>query len=81
MKNSLSLILGAKRLKIAKVSVDTGISRTTLHGLYYETTKNPDTKTVTKLCSYLEITPNQFYGIDPYVEKETSIKRIKKEAN
>lgn len=80
MRNSLSMILGAKRKKISKVNLDTGISRTTLHGLYYETTENPDTKTITKLCDYLEITPNQFYGIDPYIDVKNN-EDNKKEVN
>lgn len=36
---NLSEILGKRRLKIAKVAADTGISRTTLTSLYYDTVK------------------------------------------
>ncbi|HCD18166.1 XRE family transcriptional regulator [Macrococcoides caseolyticum subsp. caseolyticum] len=64
MKNNLSLILGAKRITISKVSKETGISRTTLTGIYHEKTNNPDSATVLKICSYLGITPNQFYGYE-----------------
>ncbi|UXU71891.1 helix-turn-helix transcriptional regulator [Mammaliicoccus sciuri] len=46
--------------KISKVRLDTGIRRTTLHGLYYETNVNPDAETITKLFDYLKITPNHF---------------------
>ncbi len=52
-----------KKLKVSDVYKDTGIAKTTLYGLYKETTKNPDTKTVMKLCEYFEVTPNEFFGI------------------
>lgn len=63
MKNKLSAILGEKRLKVSDVHEATQISRTTLHALYHEKTENPDTKTVMKLCDFLKITPNDFFGI------------------
>lgn len=68
MQNQFSAILGAKRLSMTDVFKATQISRTTLHGLYYEKTKNPDSLTVMKICEYLNITPNEFYGIDQYRE-------------
>lgn len=63
MKNQFSTILGAKRLTMSDVYKATKISRTTLSGLFYERTKNPDTKTVMKICEYLDITPDEFFGI------------------
>ncbi|HDH1955965.1 TPA: helix-turn-helix transcriptional regulator, partial [Staphylococcus aureus] len=48
----------------ADVFLGTGIAKTTLYGLYHEKTKNPDTSTIMKICKYLEITPNEFFGID-----------------
>ncbi len=63
MKNNFSTLLGAKRKTMTDVFKATKISRTTLHGLYHEKTENPDTKTVLAICKYLEITPNDFFGI------------------
>lgn len=63
MKNDFRILIAERKLNIADVNRDTGIAKTTLYGLYKETTKNPDTKTVIKLCEYLEVTPNEFFGI------------------
>lgn len=63
MKNNFRILLAMKKLRVSDVYKDTGIAKTTLYGLYKETTKNPDTKTVMKLCEYFEVTPNEFFGI------------------
>lgn len=64
MKNQFRVILAQKKLNILEVFENTGIAKTTLYGLYYERTKNPDTSTIMKICRYLEITPNDFFGIE-----------------
>ncbi|HDF3556087.1 TPA: helix-turn-helix transcriptional regulator [Staphylococcus aureus] len=64
MKNKFRVILAERKLKISDVYCATGIAKTTLYGLYHEKTKNPDSSTIMKLCKYLEITPNEFFGID-----------------
>ncbi|HDP1996091.1 TPA: helix-turn-helix domain-containing protein [Staphylococcus aureus] len=64
MKNNFRVILAIKKLSIVDVFEGTGIAKTTLYGLYYEKTKNPDTSTIMKVCKYLKITPNDFFGID-----------------
>ncbi|MDF3296545.1 helix-turn-helix transcriptional regulator [Staphylococcus aureus] len=64
MKNKFRVILAERKLKISDVYCATGIAKTTLYGLYHEKTKNPDSYTIMKLCKYLEITPNEFFGID-----------------
>lgn len=69
MKNTLSTIMGQRKLKIADVQKETGISRTTLHNLYYEKSSNPDTKTVMALCNFFNVTPDQFFGYKS-LEKE-----------
>ncbi|MDK9843174.1 helix-turn-helix domain-containing protein [Staphylococcus equorum] len=63
MENNFRILIAERKLNIADVYEDTGIAKTTLYGLYKETTKNPDTRTVMKLCKYLEVTPNEFFGI------------------
>ncbi|UMT76023.1 helix-turn-helix transcriptional regulator [Staphylococcus roterodami] len=64
MNNNLSLLMGKHRVTASKLSTKTGISRTSIHGLYHERTENPDTKTVMKLCEYFNVTPNEFFGIN-----------------
>lgn len=67
MNNSLSMLMGRDRVSALKLSKETGISRTTIYGLYHERTKSPDMQTVMKLCDYFKVTPNEFFGIN---EKE-----------
>ena len=67
MNNNLSLLMGKHRITASKLSEETGISRTSIHGLYNELPENPDTRTVMKLCEYFNVTPNDFFGIN---EKE-----------
>ncbi len=64
MGNKLRVLLAERKLNIADVHKDTGIAKTTLYRLYNETTVNPDTRTVMKLCEYLKVTPNDFFGIE-----------------
>lgn len=63
VKNKFRVLLAERKLNIADVHKDTGIAKTTLYRLYNETTANPDTKTVMKICDFLEVTPNDFFGI------------------
>ncbi len=63
MKNNLSMLMGKYRITALKLSEKTGVSRTSIHGLYHERTTSPDIHTVLKLCKYFSITPNEFFGI------------------
>lgn len=63
MKNELRVIMAKKKLKVVDVFNDTGISKTTIYGLYEETTQHPSASTILKICEYLEVTPNEFFGI------------------
>ena len=61
MKNEFRILLAIRKLKIKDVYKGTGISRTTLQGLYYETTPHPSATTILKICDFLEVTPNDFW--------------------
>jgi len=56
MKNNFRVILAKKRLKISKVSKETGIAKSTLIPFYYERDVNLTTKTLLKLADYLGVT-------------------------
>lgn len=56
MKNNFRVILAKQRKKVSDIHKLTGISKTTLTGLYYERTKNPDTQTLLKVASCLGVT-------------------------
>lgn len=51
--NKLSEIMGRKRVRISTVAKETGLSRATVHSLYYDRTKHLTLKTMDQLCRYL----------------------------
>ena len=55
MKNNMRVILAKKRLKVADVARETGLSKSTLTALYYERTKRPDIETLLKIANYLGV--------------------------
>jgi len=55
IKLHLSRLMGERRLKIADVVRDTGISRTALTRLYYEKVERLDLESLELLCRYLEV--------------------------
>lgn len=52
--NNLSMILGKRLEKISTLSQNTGISRSTLTGLYYKRSKGISLKTLETLCLYFD---------------------------
>ncbi|WP_312221813.1 helix-turn-helix transcriptional regulator [Streptococcus parasuis] len=56
MNNNFRVLLARQRKKVSDVHEATGISKTTLTGLYYERTKNPETETLLKVANYLGVT-------------------------
>lgn len=56
MKNNFRIILAVQRKKIVDVHKATNISKSTLTDLYYERTKNPDSRTLVKIAEYLNVT-------------------------
>ena len=51
----LSRLMGEKRLKIADIERDTGLSRTTLSRLYHEKAGRLDFDTLENLCRYFDV--------------------------
>lgn len=58
---NLKKLIIERRLSITKVSKDTGISRTTLTGLYYHPGRGIQIKTLNTLCNYFDITPGELF--------------------
>ena len=56
----MRVILAKKRLKVADVARETGLSKSTLTALYYELAKNPSLDTLKKVSSYLGVTLDEF---------------------
>ena len=51
----LSRLMGERRVKIADLARDTGISRTTLTRVYYEESERIDLEILEKLCRYFGV--------------------------
>lgn len=56
MENNFRVLLAKQRKKVSDVHEATGIAKSTLIGLYYERTKNPETETLLKIANYLDVT-------------------------
>ena len=52
----MRVILAKKRLKVADVARETGLSKSTLTALYYERSKNPTFETLQQVADFLEVT-------------------------
>ena len=52
----MRVILAKKRLKVADVARETGLSKSTLTALYYERSKNTTFETLQKVADFLEVT-------------------------
>lgn len=50
----LSTLMGRKKLKIADISRETGLNRSTITSLYQETAKRIDIDAINELCKLFE---------------------------
>ncbi len=69
---NLSTLLGARKLKITDVFNATGISRSTLSGLYYEQATRIDFKTVETLCGFLGVGVGELFTLVPESAEDSS---------
>lgn len=51
---NLSVLMGKKKMNIADIHRATGLNRTTITNLYYETTQRIELHAVDKLCKLFE---------------------------
>lgn len=63
LKNNLSAVMGAKRIKIYELAEISGISRSTITRLYYEQTNTISFNTMEKLCKALECKLDDLFEI------------------
>ena len=54
METKLRILLAEQKKKMSDAIKDTGLSKTAIRGLYYETAKGVNFQTLEKLCDYLE---------------------------
>ncbi len=63
LKNNLSTIMGAKRIKIYELAQISNISRSTITRLYYDKTNTVSFKTLESLCKALDCTLDDLFEI------------------
>ena len=57
IKCNLAVLLAERNIKISDMSRETGISRTTLTSIYYNTSKGIQFDTLEAICDYLNVEP------------------------
>lgn len=70
---NLAVLLAERGIKMAKVSKDTGISRTTLTSLTNNKCEGLQFSTLNTLCFYLKVTPAEILAYFPYDLRITHI--------
>lgn len=63
LKNNLSAIMGAKRIKIYELEKISGISRSTITRLYYNQTNTVSFNTIENICKALNSTPGDLFEV------------------
>ncbi|CCX80911.1 uncharacterized protein BN763_01789 [Clostridium sp. CAG:715] len=63
LKNNLSAIMGAKRIKIYELEKISGISRSTITRLYYNQTNTVSFNTIENICKALNCTPGYLFEV------------------
>lgn len=66
IRNNLAMILSQKEIKISRMALDTGLSRTTLTALSQNESKRIDNDTLNTILMYLQIKPNDFFNFVSY---------------
>lgn len=57
----LAILMAERKIKIADVSRETGLNRSTLTSLYYETTQRIDLEAVDALCRFFRCTVGDLF--------------------
>lgn len=61
IRNKLSDLMGERRLKISRLSLETGIARSTLTPIYYNHSEMIKLDTINKLCIFFDINVSDFF--------------------
>ena len=61
----LSQLMGIKKMKIADVSRETGLNRSTVSSLYKETASRVDLDAIEKLCDLFDCTVGELFEYIP----------------
>lgn len=69
VKNRLRVLLAEKKKKMSDLEKETGLSRSAIRGLYYETSKGVSFKTLDALCEYLNCDVGDILVYNPQKEE------------
>ncbi|HEL2220156.1 TPA: helix-turn-helix transcriptional regulator [Streptococcus suis] len=66
LKNNLSILLSERKIKVLRLSNETGIARSTISKIASNKTDKISMEVVNLLCNNLKVTPNDFFSYIPY---------------
>ena len=72
--NRIEELCRARDITINGLSYISGVSNSTIKGIFYKRSKNPGVATIKKLCDGLGITLAQFFDTDDFNNLEQEIK-------
>lgn len=70
IKSNLSLLMGAKRVRVIDVARAVGVNRSPIDLLYNDEAVRVDIQLLDKLCDYFECTPNDILEYTPNTKKD-----------
>jgi putative transcriptional regulator len=77
IRSRLSSLMGEKRVRVADVARETGISRNMLARLYYDRVRRLDLNDLDKLCRYFDCRVEDVLLWEPGQANSTARKRAK----
>lgn len=72
LQNNLNRLMSERNIKTSDISKDVGLAKTTISSLSRGTTTGIQFDTLEKICSYLQVTPAEFFDYSPYVLETTT---------
>lgn len=72
LQNNLNRLMSERNIKTSDISKDIGLAKTTISSLSRGTTTGIQFDTLEKICSYLQVTPAEFFDYSPYILETTT---------
>lgn len=70
VKNRILFLLGERKMSIYSLSVNSGVSPSTIKSILYGKSKNPGIVTIKMLCDGFGISLNHFFATDIFCSAE-----------
>ena len=72
--NRIEMLCKERNITINALSYISGVSNSTIKGIFYKRSKNPGVVTIKKICDGLEITLGEFFNTPEFDNLEQEIK-------